>query len=154
MQQSLSRHQHAAAEWRVHLVGREGEIVDPARFHLDLAMGDQLRRIHQQARSIAMHDAADLRQIVVHAEDIRCAAHGHQLDALLAVLTLLVVGAQERFQLVQIHKAVGVHPQSDVREAAQRAPRQFVRVVFKDRVHHDRLAALARIRGSNSRPPG
>ena len=98
-------------------MGREGEIVNPACFHLDLAMGDQLSRIHQQACPIAMHDATDLRQIVEDAEDIRSAAHGHQLDALLAVLTLLVVGAQERLQLVQIHKAVGVHRQSDQRDS-------------------------------------
>ena len=81
LQQPLSGHQRPGAEGRVRLVGREGEIVDPAGCHLDLAVGDQLGRIHQQARPVAVHDAADLRQIVERAEDVRCAAHGHQLDA-------------------------------------------------------------------------
>ena len=63
----------------------------PAFFHLDLAVGNQLRRIHQQARPIAVDDAADLCQIVAYAEDIRGAAHGHQRDPLPSVPALLVV---------------------------------------------------------------
>ena len=118
-------------------MGREGEIVNPACFQFDLAVGDHLRPIHQQACPIAMHDMTDLRQIVEDAQDIRGSAHGHHLDALVSMLTLLVVFAQERVQHVYIHKAFSVHWHPDQRNARNHPPRQLVRVVFHERVQHD-----------------
>jgi len=103
-------------------VGREGEIVNPTLFHLDLAVGDQLRRIYQQMHPIAASDSTDRCQIVEHAQDIGCAAHSHERNSLLAVSTILVVIAQERFQFVQIHKTFGVHRESQQRDAGNRAP--------------------------------
>ena len=59
---------------------------------------------------------------------------------LISVLALLVVGAQERLQLVQIQKALVIHRQPDQGNAGDRAPRQLVRVVFEERVEDDRFA--------------
>ena len=154
MKQPLSNHQHPSAERRVHLMGREGEIVDPARFHLDLAMGDQLCCIHQQACSIAMHDATDLRQIVADAEDIRSAADGHQFDALaVRAAPCWLYARKSESSSFKFTKPSASTPNRMSETAAQRAPRQFVRVVFEDRIHHDRLDVPARIHGADSRPP-
>ena len=128
-------HQRATAEWRVYLMSRKGEIVNPAPFDIDLAVGDQLCRIHQQTCPIAVNDATDRREIVAYAEDIRSAAHGHQLNSLFRRIGPSGCRRPRVSPARSDPQSLRRPPQAASRShAGNTAPRQLVRVVFQERV--------------------
>lgn len=107
-------------------------------------MGDQLRGIDQQVRAVAVRNAADLGQIVAHAQHVGSAAHRHQLDAPPAMLPLLVIGAQQVLQGAQVEHAIVVKADAEQFGAGNGAPGQFVGVVLQQRVDDHRPSARLR----------